>query len=76
MSGAALKLPPPTGGYNVQREAQRNAKLEAADSQNMKTNAVNVLGGGAALVIQAPNGTYWKLTVSNTGILAAVAYTP
>lgn len=72
----ALKLPPPAGGYNTQREAQRNQKLEAADAVNMKTNAVNVLGGGAAIVLQAPNGSYWKLQVSNTGTLSATAYTP
>lgn len=75
MSGSGLKLPPPLGSYSTQREAQRNQKIEAADAVNMKTNAVNILGGGAAIVLQAPNGSYWRLSVSDTGVVSSTAYT-
>jgi hypothetical protein len=72
----SLKLPPPPGRYVPTTEAQRNQKIEAADAFNVKTNRRNILGAGASIVLQAPNGSYWQLQVSNTGVVTATSVTP
>lgn len=46
--------------------------IEEADRQNLKRGA-DIEIGDAKLVIRSPNGARWKITVSNAGVVAAVA---
>lgn len=67
-----MKLPNPPGVYSRldQQEVRRQAEL--ADQQNHKRNR-DVEIGQARLILTAPNGTRYAITVSNAGALSAVA---
>ena len=49
--------------------------LEEADRKNQKTDKNYIIVGGVNLVLQSPNGPYYKIAVDNSGNLSASAIT-
>lgn len=68
-----MKLPIPGDRYDRLGESQRNAVLEQSDRLNLKRNQDLELNRGARIILTAPNGSRWILTVSNTGALSTTA---
>jgi hypothetical protein len=66
-----MRLPVPPGRYDQTLEAQRNLTLEQADLQNLKRQADVEVTSPQRLILRSPNGTRYKLEVSNLGILTA-----
>ena len=67
-----MKLPAPPPRYDTSYQARFNLELEQEDVRNHKRGADLDLGK-TSLILLAPNGTRYKLAVSNTGTLSAVA---
>jgi hypothetical protein len=67
-----VNLPPPFPQYDPENEAQMRAALVREDARNRKKGA-DVEIGKARLILTAPNGTRYAVTVSNTGVISAVA---
>jgi hypothetical protein len=67
-----MKLANPPGTYSVGYESQRNRTLEIADAENVKLLRDYEVGAGR-IILTAPNGSRWVLTVSNLGVLSATA---
>ena len=68
-----MNLPKAPPQYDAANEAQARSAIEREDARNMKKGG-NILAGKGALVLTAPNGSLWQVTVSNTGALSATAY--
>lgn len=66
-----MRLPVPPSRYDQSTEAQRNLTLEQADLQNLKRQADVEVVEPQRLILRSPNGTRYKITVSNTGVLSA-----
>ena len=49
--------------------------LEQADRKNQKTDKNYIVVGGVNLILQSPNGTFYKITVDNSGNLTATSTT-
>jgi len=69
-----MKLPTPPKQYDAANEEQTRSAIEREDARNLKKGG-NVLIGKGTLVLTAPNGSLWQITVSNSGGLSATAYT-
>jgi len=67
-----MRLPPSPVDYVLSTEQQRNLTIELADKQNHKKDQ-DVEIGAARLVLRAPNGTRWSVTVDNSGNLGTTA---
>tara|TARA_Y100001963_G_C6741588_1_gene429259 strand:- start:1279 stop:1485 length:207 start_codon:yes stop_codon:yes gene_type:complete len=67
-----MKLPRPSEAYDVRIESQRNLFIEQADDDNHKKRQ-DVEVGDARLILKAPNGTRYSVTVDNSGNLAAAS---
>jgi hypothetical protein len=65
-------LPKPMPAYDFRNEAELRAALEREDRNNQKLTR-DVVIEGRRLVLASPDGTRFALTVSNAGVLAAVA---
>jgi hypothetical protein len=65
-----MKLPVPPPRYDVQTEARRNLLIEQEAANNRKANADVIIGSGQRLILISPNGTKYKLLVSNAGVLS------
>lgn len=65
-----LQAAPQTYQRADQQEVRR--QIEAADLQAHKRGR-DIEVAPARLVLTAPNGSRWSVTVSNAGVLAAVA---
>lgn len=61
-----LGSPPPV--YDPKNEAQMRAALERADQQNLKRGVA-----ASEWLLQAPNGTVYRGTISNAGALTWTA---
>jgi hypothetical protein len=61
-----LSLPAPPPAYDARNEAQARATLERADALNLKTNKA-----ADRILLRAPNGSVWAVSVSNGGVLSA-----
>src|SRR5262249_18783070 len=68
----SLSLPVPPAAYDAGDEAQLRRPLERADRNNRKIGT-DVEVGTNRLVLKSPNGARWSITVSNTGVISAVA---
>lgn len=68
-----MKLPVPPAVYDASRETAKNNLLERADLQNRKLNSDVEIAGSERLILSSPDGTRWKITVSNAGALSATA---
>ena len=49
--------------------------LEEADRKNQKTDKNYIIVGGINLVLQSPNGSFFKISVDNSGNLSASTIT-
>ena len=63
-----LSLPAPSQTYDARNEAQARASLERADALNLKTNKA-----ADRILLRAPNGSVWALSVSNAGTVVVAA---
>jgi hypothetical protein len=68
----SLSLPGPPVTYDAGDEAQLRRALEREDRNNRKIGT-DVEVGASRLVLKSPNGARWSITVSNTGVIMAVA---
>ena len=67
-----MKLSRPLPTYDANQIASNQFQLESADRQNHKKEQTVEIGS-ADLVLTAPNGTRFKVTVDNSGNLATSA---
>lgn len=67
-----LALPTPSPRYDPVEEARRNEVLEGAFGRVFAAGE-RIEAGLPGVVLRAPNGTRWLLTVSNAGVLGATA---
>lgn len=67
-----MKLPSPQPRYDASVEARRNIVLEQADALNFK-RGTDVELYNEKLILRSPDGSRWKITVSNAGVISAVA---
>lgn len=67
-----MKLQNPPPRYDPTVEAERNRQIEAADRDAHKRGR-DIEVAKARLILTAPNGTRYAVTVSNAGALSAVA---
>jgi hypothetical protein len=63
-----IKLTPP----NDEQMRQNFRAIESADAMNYKRNQ-DIQVGGNSLILTAPNGTRYKVIVTNAGALSTVA---
>ena len=66
-----MRLPNPGPRYDQQTQVRLQRELETADGQNRKAGQ-NIELVTEVLILRSPNGTRYKLTVSNAGVLSAV----
>lgn len=66
-----VQLPRPAPRYDAREEAQRNALLEQALAQ--KFDRRERLEARQGIVLVAPDGGRWLLTVDNAGVLGTSA---
>ncbi len=67
-----MRLPIAPAQYSQSNEQQARYVLEQEDAQNHKRNAdVDIARG--RLILTAPNGSRWQVTVSNAGVLGTTA---
>ena len=64
-----MNLPKPPPQYDAEEEAQMRAMLMREDARNLKSGR-NLDLRNAKLILTAPNGTRYQVTVSNAGVLA------
>lgn len=69
-----MNLPKAAPQYDAANETQMRSAIEREDARNLKKGG-NILLGKGALVLTAPNGSLWEVTVSNSGLLSATSYT-
>lgn len=67
-----MRLQSAPHAYSVQDQRELRRTLELSDNGNHKRNQDVEIGVGR-LILTAPNGARWSVTVSNTGTLSAVA---
>jgi len=68
-----MNLPKPSAQYDAANETQTRSAIEREDARNLKKGG-NILVGKSALVLTAPDGSLWRITVADAGVLSAVAY--
>ena len=73
-----MNLPKPDVTYSQQNEAALRAELEREDKRNLKAGGDVVFSGSAAeshprLIGVSPNGTRYRLLISNSGAITTVA---
>ena len=73
-----MNLPKPESAYSPQNEAAARAEIEREDKRNMKTGADIACSGSTAeshprLILVSPDGTRYRILVSNAGALSTVA---
>lgn len=68
-----MKLPTPAKSYDIRQETMRNSFIEAADLLNRKKGQDLEIAGSERLILSSPDGTRWKITVSNAGAVSATA---
>lgn len=66
-----MKLEQAGPSYSQTRMVELQRQIEQADAQNHKRGR-DVYVAPGRLILTAPNGTLYALTVSNTGTLSAV----
>ena len=66
-------LPHPGDRYNQSHEALRNQALTSADKLNRKIGQHVEIARQELLILSSPNGTRWKIEVSDLGFITAVA---
>lgn len=67
-----LRIAPAPLRYSQQWQAEHDREIVREDLQNVKRNT-DVEFADNRLIIQSPNGSRWKISVSDGGVLSAVA---
>lgn len=67
-----MNLGSPAPSYSVQDQAQMRRQLTQAEQANRKIGQ-DVDVGAQKLILAAPNGSRWRVTVANDGALSATA---
>ena len=65
-----MRLPPIINDYKPSVQTILQNELEKADEQNIKLDKDNFLTTGS-VCLQSADGTWFRLTVSNAGVLSA-----
>tara|TARA_R100001530_G_scaffold131319_1_gene102905 strand:- start:205 stop:471 length:267 start_codon:yes stop_codon:yes gene_type:complete len=65
-----MRLPPVINDYKPSVQTILQNELEKADEQNIKLDKDNFLTTGS-VCLQSADGTWFRLTVSNAGVLSA-----
>lgn len=68
-----MTLPNPGPRYDQDAEGRRNREIEQADARTLKKQQDIELVSGMRLIMSSPNGTRYKITVSNAGALVVTA---
>jgi hypothetical protein len=68
-----VKLPYPPQAYDPNEQARARFQLEQEDAHNFKRDRDVELAGGPRLILRSPDGSRWSITVSNVGVISAVA---
>ena len=63
-------LPPVTPEYDSSSQAVFNDTLIKADGQNFKLDQDNFFITGSICLQSQPNGKWWQITISETGVLS------
>jgi hypothetical protein len=69
-----MKLPVPVPSYGPDWQARQNVLIERADEENVKKNRDNYMGDGR-VILTAPDGGLWAITVDEYGELSTVNVT-
>ncbi len=67
-----MRLPTAPQQYDPRNEQQARFQLEQEDARNLKRGGDIDVGSGR-VILTAPNGSRWLLTVGNTGTLGTTA---
>lgn len=68
-----MMLAPPPPRYDQSYVVKTNQAVQQEDLRNRKKGTDVELGVGERVVLRSPNGARWSITVSNTGVVSAVA---
>jgi len=68
-----MRLPPAQQQYDMAYVQSILKLIEEADAANYKKAQDIRLQRGERIILEAPNGSLWKVAVSNAGTLSAVA---
>lgn len=74
-SNQKLNLPAPQPRYDLTQMTSWKRQLEQADQANFKKDSDCWVGNGR-VILKAPNGNYYAITVSNTGVLSTTQVNP
>ena len=66
-------LQPPSQNYDPLFEIERNRELESQDALNRKKQQDVEIAKDERLILSSPNGTRYKISVDNSGVLSAIA---
>ena len=66
-------LQPPSQNYDPTFEIERNRELESQDALNRKKQQDVEIAKDERLILSSPNGTRYKISVDNSGVLSAIA---
>jgi hypothetical protein len=67
-----MKLPRPPVRYDPRFEESKSAEIEREMKRSHKKNE-NIELGATVIIMTSPNGTRYKLTVDNAGVLGTTA---
>jgi hypothetical protein len=67
-----MKLPRPPARYDARFEESKSTEVERELKRSHKKNE-NLELGATAIIMTSPNGTRYKLTVDNSGVLGTTA---
>lgn len=68
-----MNLPNAPEKYSREDQSRFRTEVAQEDKHNLKRNADVELAPRARILIRSPNGTRFKITVDNAGVLSAVA---
>jgi hypothetical protein len=68
-----MNLPSPPHKYDRAHAQQVLEELRRSDQENFKSGRDVRLERGERLILRSPNGTRFKITVDNAGVISATA---
>jgi len=69
-----MNLPTPTRVYDLQDQSMTREAIKREIDKCLRRDEDTILPNNIRLVLTSPNGTKYALSVSNAGVLSAVAY--
>ena len=69
-----MNLPPVSEDYQIGTQTELQNQIRSADNQNLKLDQDNFLDSGS-ISLQSPDGTWFVLSVNNSGTLSATELT-